>query len=544
MTLALAINMTDFDPYHKWLGILPKDQPPHHYRLLGIELFEADPDVIDSAADKQMTYLRSCASGPHVALSQKLLNEVAAARVCLLNAEKKRAYDTELTKKLAQHGPLASLLPDSRRVRVIGIGAALAIALGAVVLVIATREDQPPPASKRPKSSAQVVARNENDAQSNKAAPPDKSAINKKAIDEDKTPREKEVARNDESRAAPSSQNKSEKSSELPAKDSESAASVDLRPNRPARISVIVNITPPDAQVTVTGEGISIEGAGETRIIWFQKETNLAALIASADGYKTTARNVDPRLWSDAPLRIELERASAASAPGTESTAAAEKTDSGKSEAEKNSGSLERAAAAYRRELSDAKRDLLKQFDKLNAPLMQQASRTPAALKGVDLLAEERKVFESNGLIPWSAPMRPFAAAYLQAIDKAAKTLRKTYLPAIQAQTRRKNTSEAARLRSELDSIVSPPLVAKWRHQANNDPYKMVWFFANGAIGRPEGDSRWSCDERGALEIRWRNPNAPNGVYVDKCKVSGDGKTYTGRGNTGASISGILANDG
>ena len=38
-----------FDPYHKWLGIPPKDQPPNHYRLLGIELFESDADVIATA---------------------------------------------------------------------------------------------------------------------------------------------------------------------------------------------------------------------------------------------------------------------------------------------------------------------------------------------------------------------------------------------------------------------------------------------------------------------------------------------------------------
>ncbi len=31
-----------FDPYHKWLGIAPKDQPPHRYRLLGIDPFEED----------------------------------------------------------------------------------------------------------------------------------------------------------------------------------------------------------------------------------------------------------------------------------------------------------------------------------------------------------------------------------------------------------------------------------------------------------------------------------------------------------------------
>ncbi|HQU45105.1 MAG TPA: hypothetical protein PK867_19985 [Pirellulales bacterium] len=41
--------MQAFDPYHKWLGIPPKDQPPNHYRLLGIELFEEDLEVIDLA---------------------------------------------------------------------------------------------------------------------------------------------------------------------------------------------------------------------------------------------------------------------------------------------------------------------------------------------------------------------------------------------------------------------------------------------------------------------------------------------------------------
>jgi hypothetical protein len=35
--------MTDpsFDPYHHWLGIPPKHQPPDYYRLLALERFEA-----------------------------------------------------------------------------------------------------------------------------------------------------------------------------------------------------------------------------------------------------------------------------------------------------------------------------------------------------------------------------------------------------------------------------------------------------------------------------------------------------------------------
>jgi hypothetical protein len=89
-----------FDPYYKWLGIPPKDQPPHHYRLLGIELFEADREVIDAAANRLMGYLKDLAVGDETAYSQKLLNEIARARLCLLTKDKKAAYDQELREKL------------------------------------------------------------------------------------------------------------------------------------------------------------------------------------------------------------------------------------------------------------------------------------------------------------------------------------------------------------------------------------------------------------------------------------------------------------
>ena len=97
-----------FDAYHKWLGIPPKDQPPNHYRLLAIELFESDPDVIDSAANRQMAYVQQRAIGEHIAISQKLLNELSAARVCLLDPKRKAAYDTALKARL---NPLPAVSP-------------------------------------------------------------------------------------------------------------------------------------------------------------------------------------------------------------------------------------------------------------------------------------------------------------------------------------------------------------------------------------------------------------------------------------------------
>ncbi len=75
----------DFDPYYQWLGIPPKEQPPHFYRLLGIRLFEHDLNVIEAAADRQMLFLRTYQAGRHAALSQQLLNEVATAKLCLMD---------------------------------------------------------------------------------------------------------------------------------------------------------------------------------------------------------------------------------------------------------------------------------------------------------------------------------------------------------------------------------------------------------------------------------------------------------------------------
>ena len=90
----------NFDPYYKWLGIAPAEQPPNHYRLLGLNLFEADLDVIENASDRQMTHLRSFQTGPRMRECQQLLNEVAAARVLLLNVHNKQAYDQTLQASL------------------------------------------------------------------------------------------------------------------------------------------------------------------------------------------------------------------------------------------------------------------------------------------------------------------------------------------------------------------------------------------------------------------------------------------------------------
>jgi hypothetical protein len=110
----MSTTADPFDPYHVWLGIPPERQPPHHYDILGIQLFEEVVDVIQSAVDQRMTYLRTFQTGKHNHFAEKLLNEVATAKVCLLNPEKKAAYDEALRARLAADSYAAVSLDTTR----------------------------------------------------------------------------------------------------------------------------------------------------------------------------------------------------------------------------------------------------------------------------------------------------------------------------------------------------------------------------------------------------------------------------------------------
>ena len=134
---------SDFDPYYLWLGIPPLEQPPHHYRLLGIALFESNPSVIDSAASRQSTYLHSVATGPQRQASQKLLTEIAAARRALLNAETKSTYDAELKTRL-ESTTVKPVAPPSARPVAVPIAIPVAVPIAAPVAATAAQSEPAP----------------------------------------------------------------------------------------------------------------------------------------------------------------------------------------------------------------------------------------------------------------------------------------------------------------------------------------------------------------------------------------------------------------
>lgn len=96
--------MLPFDPYRDWLGIEPHESAGgriDHYRLLGLARFEDDAERITRAADERMALVRSFQVGRRRLVTQKLLNELSAARICLLSPAAKAAYDAQLRRGVA-----------------------------------------------------------------------------------------------------------------------------------------------------------------------------------------------------------------------------------------------------------------------------------------------------------------------------------------------------------------------------------------------------------------------------------------------------------
>jgi len=96
--------MAPFDPYHNWLGIPPHEQPASFYRLLGLVLFESNPDIIAQAADRQSMHIASLQNGPNGNYCQQLMGEISQAAACLLDPQQKASYDHHLQESLSARG--------------------------------------------------------------------------------------------------------------------------------------------------------------------------------------------------------------------------------------------------------------------------------------------------------------------------------------------------------------------------------------------------------------------------------------------------------
>jgi len=89
------------NPYFELLGIPESEFPPNRYRLLGIPPFTSNDTVIRNGADRQMQFLRRVGGNKYIDDVQTILNEVAEAKIFLLNDENRDRYDEEIRESIS-----------------------------------------------------------------------------------------------------------------------------------------------------------------------------------------------------------------------------------------------------------------------------------------------------------------------------------------------------------------------------------------------------------------------------------------------------------
>jgi hypothetical protein len=83
-----------------------------------------------------------------------------------------------------------------------------------------------------------------------------------------------------------------------------------------------------------------------------------------------------------------------------------------------------------------------------------------------------------------------------------------------------------------------PQLDSTWKHSIANGQSAEITLYSNGTINSPDGPDTWSLKGT-TLIIRWKNPDAPGGEWVDTCDVAEHGGTYSGTNQLGTRISGV-----
>ena len=87
----------------------------------------------------------------------------------------------------------------------------------------------------------------------------------------------------------------------------------------------------------------------------------------------------------------------------------------------------------------------------------------------------------------------------------------------------------------------APPGGAVWRHRPGNSQPGELRFYPNGKINNPAGRDTWTFTGR-TLEMRWANPQAPGGFWIDTCTLADDAETYTGTNQQNMPIVGWRVN--
>jgi len=160
-----------------------------------------------------------------------------------------------------------------------------------------------------------------------------------------------------------------------------------------------------------------------------------------------------------------------------------------------------------------------------------------AAVAAFELVKE---AFVRRGALPSVCvpALRKEAAAAREAYKAAATMLEKEYQSGFgEAGTAAASRAEWTLLAASLGLTDEPQFDSEWEHVLAGREPATITFYSNGTIGSPDSPHTWTLQDD-VLTIRWQNPEAPGGAWVDTCELAKHGGTYAGRNQLGTGVSG------
>lgn len=93
-------------------------------------------------------------------------------------------------------------------------------------------------------------------------------------------------------------------------------------------------------------------------------------------------------------------------------------------------------------------------------------------------------------------------------------------------------------LNGESTSGQSPQtMVGRWAHTVNGTDRYDIFFEPGGLIRGTKGEARWEL-KGNQLLMKWKDPRAPGGFWIDRVKVSQELRSYDGANQNGTTIQG------
>lgn len=162
------------------------------------------------------------------------------------------------------------------------------------------------------------------------------------------------------------------------------------------------------------------------------------------------------------------------------------------------------------------------------------------------LMAAAAEAVTRRGVLPSAVDpaLRAERAAALKSYRDAGEKLAKRYETVIADLREDDKPADAGVIADEwellgnqLEFTAEPQVDSIWRHSIANGPSADITLYSNGTINAPDGPDTWTL-KGSALTIRWKNPEAPGGEWVDTCELAEQGGRYAGKNQLGTRITG------